>query len=153
MMAAVRDTSSDLTGMKPNAYGVQDLSNGLLKLFQAIQPWKCCWLAFHLPDQLHSTAPPHQHCLDAIYVGLSPVKLVTLLWWRYCSVSHWLCQLPLVYLFMSLIQPNYHWKFTTRKRAEVDVSKWTKEGIIYTLNNTTDFTTSIVPKGLKPSSQ
>ena len=34
---------------------------------------------------------PYQHCLDAIYAGFPPVKLVTLLWWRYCSVSHWLC--------------------------------------------------------------
>ncbi|ODM19955.1 hypothetical protein SI65_04941 [Aspergillus cristatus] len=32
-------------------------------------------------------------------------------------------------------------------------SKWIEEGIIYKLDNTTDFTTSVVLKGLKPSSQ
>ena len=40
-----------------------------------------------------------------------------------------------------------------QEAAEVDASKWTEEGIIYTLDNTTDFTTSVVLKGLKPSSQ
>lgn len=37
--------------------------------------------------------------------------------------------------------------------TEVGISKWPKEGIIYTLNYTTDFTAFIVLKGLKPSSQ
>lgn len=40
-----------------------------------------------------------------------------------------------------------------QEAAEVDATKWTEEGIIYTLDNTTDFTTSVVLKGLKPSSQ
>lgn len=37
--------------------------------------------------------------------------------------------------------------------AQEDPLKWIEEGFIYKLDNTTDFTTSITIKGLKPSSQ